>query len=103
MRTLSRISFQYMSISNLSGSNSAPEFRPITPAMASAAAAVLGVGAKRLKVEKTKIHKIAKKFAEIAMSAGLTNNEEEFAEEMTNTIFNAYKDVEEKYAKENTG
>ena len=57
----------------------------------------------RLKVEKTKIHKIAKKFAEIAMSAGLTNNEEEFAEEMTNTIFNAYKDVEEKYAKENKG
>lgn len=59
--------------------------------VADAASVVFGVKNKKIKVRRSKIKDVAKGLAEVAYSMGQTNNPEEFAEEMTENIFQAFK------------
>ncbi|MBT3261426.1 hypothetical protein HOC37_00100 [bacterium] len=46
-------------------------------------------------LSKEQLGEILKRFAGLAMERGLTNNENDFRKEMTNTLFAAYKKYEE--------
>ncbi len=60
---------------------------------------ILGLGAQQVSVEPTQIHEICQRFAEIAYSMGETNDPEEYADEMSESIYDAYKKVEENQKK----
>ena len=61
-----------------------------------AASVVLGVDTKDVEIEATRIQAMCQKFAEIAYSMGETNDTEKYAEDMSESIFDAYKKVEKR-------
>jgi len=65
-----------------------------------AASVVLGVDNKDVEIEATRIEAMCQKFAEIAYSMGETNDTEQYAEQMSESIFEAYKKVEKNQKKE---
>ena len=60
---------------------------------------ILGINNTDVEIEATRIRTLCDKFAEIAFSMGETNDIEEYAEEMSATIFEAYKKVEKRKKK----
>jgi len=68
--------------------------------IAEAMSVVLGIGNKSVKIRRSKIKDVVKGLAEIAYNIGETNNPDEFAEEMTDNIFTAFKRVERKKERE---
>jgi len=57
---------------------------------------LLGVDASGVEVETARIKTLCAKFAEIAFSLGETNDPEEYAEEMEDSILEAYEKVSRK-------
>lgn len=57
---------------------------------------LLGVDASGIEVETARIKTLCAKFAEIAFSLGETNDPEEYAEEMEESILEAYEKVSKK-------
>ncbi|MFA5878571.1 MAG: hypothetical protein WC860_00150 [Candidatus Margulisiibacteriota bacterium] len=68
--------------------------------IAEAMSVVLGIGNRSVRIRRSKIKDVVKGLAEIAYNIGETNDPEEFAEEMTDNIFTAFKKVERKKDKE---
>ncbi len=60
----------------------------------SSASAILNINGKKVKLLKTSIKKISKKYARIAKKLGSTANEDDFSDEMTEAIFEIFKQVE---------
>lgn len=60
---------------------------------------MLNVQSKVIQVRRSKIKDVARGLAEIAYSMGQTNDPDEFAEEMTENIYSAFKKVKEKQTK----
>lgn len=56
----------------------------------------LGLGGQNVMVEPAQIREICQRFAEIAYSMGETNDIEEYADEMSDSIYNAYQKVSKK-------
>jgi hypothetical protein len=63
--------------------------------VAQSLAVMLNTKSGKVKVRRSKVKDVAKGLAEIAFSMGETNDIEEFAENMTETIFEAFKKVEQ--------
>jgi hypothetical protein len=63
--------------------------------VADAASAILGINKKKVKIKRGKIKDVAKGLAEIAFSMGETNDPEEYAEQMTEDILEAFKSIED--------
>jgi len=63
--------------------------------VADAASAILGINKKKVKIKRGKIKDVAKGLAEIAFSMGETNDPEEYAEQMTDDILEAFKSIDD--------
>ncbi|MDA1353244.1 MAG: hypothetical protein O3A01_02080 [bacterium] len=61
-----------------------------------AANVILGMGGQQVQIELAQIREICQRFAEIAYSMGETNDIEEYADEMSESIYKAYKKVSKK-------
>ncbi|MCP4050784.1 MAG: hypothetical protein GY730_08780 [bacterium] len=68
--------------------------------VADATAVVLGIKKKKVKIKKTKIKDISRGLAEVAYSMGETNDPEDYADLITEDIFEAFKKIEERQAKQ---
>jgi len=62
--------------------------------IADATSVVLDIKKQKVKIKKTKIKDVAKGLAEIAFSMGETNDPDEYAEQMTEDILAAFKDIQ---------
>ena len=64
--------------------------------VAKATAVILGIGNDQVEVQSTEVSAMCAKFAEIAESMGKTNNAEQYAAEMEESILKSYKKVSRK-------
>ena len=60
------------------------------------ASVLFNIDKKKLKVKKTKIKDILKGLSEVAYSMGETNDPDAFNEEMSETLFKAFKEAEKR-------
>jgi len=83
-----------MSLNIRPNAPSGSDFDPSQIAGSDAASVVLDIRRKKVRIRKSKLKDVTRGLAEIAYSLGETNDIDAFEEEMTNTIFAAFKDIE---------
>lgn len=83
-----------MDINPINNNNKSP-IPPNSP-IAEAASIVFNVDNKKIKIQRSKIKKITSGLAEIACSLGETNDPEEFAEALTDDIYESMEEAKEK-------
>ncbi len=62
---------------------------------------MLNIQNQEVEVKRSQVNEMAKKFAEIAYQLGETNEPDEYAETMTETIYSAWKKVKKKRDEKN--
>lgn len=83
-----------MDINPVNNNNKSP-IQPNNP-IAESASIVFNVDNKKIKIQRSKIKKITSGLAEIACSLGETNDPEEFAEALTDDIYESMEEAKRK-------